>query len=251
MEEKISTKVNMQVNNLYVVLLVFVLGLVGLGAYFVYSSEIGRFITVSGKSSSAVKNEIASFSVTAEANNVDKQVAVKEVSDLSSKIVTAVKEFGIEEKDIQTTNLNVYQMQDSIYENGIYINKPGNWYASYQVTITLRDITKSADLTAILTGFEKTSIWGPNLQVDNKNLDEISLLESAISDARAKADAMANKVGKRVGGVMSVVESGPYDSPVSYLKSAEASGMGGGGGFPIEAGTSEVQKYVIITYWLK
>jgi hypothetical protein len=252
MQEKITTKVDMQLNNLYVVLLVFILGLVGLGMYFVYNSEKGRTVTVSGKSSTTLANEIAVFSITTEANNEDKQTAVKEVSDKSAEIVAALKQFGIKDKDIQTANLNIYQTQEPVLEKGVTVYRPGNWYASYTVSITLRDLSRSTELTALLAGFDKTSIYGPNLQIDDENVDEATLLQAAITDARAKADAMAKKAGKRIGGVVNIAESGPYDSPTMYMKNAASlTGLGGGGGFPIEAGTSKVQKYVIVTYWLK
>jgi uncharacterized protein YggE len=252
MQENNENKANMQLSNIYVVLLVFILGLVSLGIFFVNNSEKDKTITVSGKSSSMQKNEIASFSVTAEANNADKQTAVKAVSDKSQEIVTAIKQFGIEDKDIQTTNLNVYQTQDPILEKGVTVYRPGNWYATYMVNITLRDLTKSTELTNLLASFDKTSIFGPNLQVDNKNVDEATLLQDAIANAKLKASAMALKAGKRLGGVVSIIETTPNSNPILYAKGADSlSGLGGGGGFPIEAGTTEIQKYVVVTYWMK
>jgi hypothetical protein len=252
MQEKITTKVNMQLNNLYMVLLVFILGLVGLGMFFVYNVEKTHTVTVSGKSSSTLKNEIASFLVTSDIDNEDKQTAVEEVSTKSEEIVAALKQFGIEDKDIQTASLNVYQIQEPILEKGVTVYRSGNWYAGYSLNITLRDLSRSSELTTLLSSFDKTSLHGPNLKIDDKNVDEAALLQAAIADAKCKADAMAKKVGKRIGGVVTMAESGPYDSPVNYLKnSAGINGLGGGGEFPIEAGTSEIQKYVVVTYWLK
>lgn len=245
----ISNKANMQLSNLYVILLVLILGLATLGSYFVFNIEKGRTITVSGKSSSDVKNEIASFSVTVEANHVEKQKAVDEVSAKSEAIVTALKDFGIPDADLETINLNVYQREDPVLEKGVTVYRPGNWYASYNINIKLRDITKATELTAVLTSFDKSSMYGPNFQVDDEKIDEAVLLQKAIEDARMKADAMAKQVGKKVGGVVRVAESSAYDNPIAYTKDA-ATGMGGGG-FALQPGTSEVQKYVVVTYWLK
>jgi uncharacterized protein YggE len=235
MQEKtiISNKVNMQLSNLYVVLLVLVLGVVALGSYFIYNTEKDRTITVSGKSFSDVKNEVASFSVTVEANNEVKQDAVDEVSVKSEAIVAALKSFGVPDNDLETINLNVYQREDPVVENGVTVYKPGNWYASYNINIKLRDITKATELTALLTSFDKSSMFGPNFQIDSENIDEATLLRKAIENARIKADAMAKQVGKKVGGVVRISESNAYDNPVAYMS------------------TSEVQKYVIVTYWLK
>lgn len=249
MQEKPSIKVNMQLNNLYVLLLFFVLALVGIGMLYVSKATKDRVVTVSGRSSSVMRNKIASFSITLEVNNEDKQTAVKEAAVKSQSIVSAVRDFGIPEADVETTNMNVYRREEPVLENGVTVYKPGNWYASYSINVTLRDLNKSTELTALLTSFESTSMWGPNLQIDDENVDEATLLQSAIANARAKADAMAAQVGKRVGGALTVTESNSYDNPIMYARGLE--GMGGGAGFPIEAGSTEVQKYVVVTFWMK
>lgn len=241
----------MQLNGLYVILLFIILSLVGLGMFFISRSDFDKIITVSGKSSSMMKNQIAKFTATIEVNDEDKQTAVKDASEKSQSIVAAVKGFGIPEADVETSSLNIYQREEPVLEKGVTVYKPGKWYASYSITVTLRDLTKSSELTALLSSFDNTSMYGPNLQIDDKKVDEAGLLQDAISDAKIKANAMAARVGKKVGGVLKISESTQYDNPILYAKDAYATGMGGGGGFPIEAGSTEVQKYVVVTFWIK
>lgn len=234
-----------------IVPLVLALGLIALGTYFVSNLEKNRTITVSGTSTSEVANEIASFSVIVEANNEDKQIAVEEVTSQAESIISSLKDFGIPEKDLETVAMNVYQREEPILEKGVTVYEPGDWYASTNVNIKLRDVAKVTELMALLSSFDATSMWGPNFEVDSEKLNDGSLLQSAVKDARIKADAMAAQVGSQVGGVKMIVESNGYESPVTFMK-AEAMGLGGGGmGFPSEPGITEVQKHVIVTFWLK
>ncbi len=216
--------------------------------FYIYNLSLDNTITVSGSSSSLMNNEIASYSITVEANNKNKQTAVSDVTEKANKINQAVKEFGISSSDLQTTNLNVYQREEPVIENGYQVYRPGNWYASYTLNITLRDVTKSSELTSLLAGFDSSSMYGPSLTIDNKNIDESTLLADALDDSKEKATAIAVKMGKKIGGIKNISESDAYTSPILYGRSYE---MMGGGGFPVEYGSTEVQKTVIVTYWVK
>jgi len=206
-------------------------------------------ITVIGKSISKVNNQIATFSLTVSQDFADKQKAVASVSELSRSILIDIIEFGIPEADVQTTNLNVYQIQDPVMEKGVQVYKPGNWYASYTINITLRDLSKSAELTDLLTYYNNTSLYGPSLQIDTANNNDISLLQEAIDNSKEKAMKMAQQSGKHLGTVITITEV-PSDAFASdIMMKNSVSGMGGGG-FPIQPGTSEIQKSVVVTYKL-
>ena len=205
------------------------------------------FVTVTGTSTNKETNQIASFNVTVEKSNENKQKAVIEVSDIADQIVQDLKEFGIPSEDVQTTCLNVYQRE--IYrDNGEY--EMGDWYASYSVEIKLRDLTKSTGLTAMLASYENTTMWGPNMTIDYQNIDEETLLQNAIDDARQKAKAMALKSNRKLGKVLNVSEGYNYIYPPMYRGIDVAMEGAGGAGFPIEPGTSDTSRTVTVTFRL-
>jgi len=238
--------------NIVVIILASVLVVVlAYGGYWLYKVKTSKTITVSGTSEVQITNQIASYSVTVEKHDKDKSKAVEASTTGSQAIVDVAKGLGIESKDILTQSLNVYQREDPYYENGITKYKPADWYASYTVDITLRDLTKSSGLTAALVEIENSTMWGPNLRVDDQTIDEAEILSRAVEDAREKAEKLALSSGKKLGEVISIVETGSYDG-YPILKSME-NGLGGAGGsgFSVEPGSTTVSKSVTVTFRLK
>jgi uncharacterized protein YggE len=248
-ENNSPTMKNKKLNIVYIILGVLLLGALGYGIYS-YKFVSKRTITVSGTSKGDYANQIATFYINLEYHNKEKDKAVEELNEKSTEAVEKIKEFGIDPKDIKTQNLNVYQREDPYYEDGITKYKPNEWYASYSIEITLRDLTKSTDFTEFLTSIESSSMWGPNLSIDSTKTDSDELLISAIEDAKQKAERMAESMGARLGKVIKVEEGGS-GSPMLYGATGEKSLMIGGGGAPIEPGSTEISKTVTVTFELK
>lgn len=225
---------------------------VGFATFFYYTNTKNGTITVTGNSQAQISNNVSSYSLNLEATNSDKAAAVKDISDQASGIVTQIKDFGIPAQDIKTTNLNVYQKQVPIYDGSVVRDyEKGDWVANYTVEVTLRDLSKSDDLTSLLTGFKTATMWGPSVSVDNFAIDEASLLNSAYLDAKQKAQVMATSMGKRLGRAIQINEgslNSGYYTPV-YEK---AMGMGGGGSaITVEPGSTQASKSVVVTFELK
>lgn len=248
-EKKTPTIKNKKLNIVYIVLGITLLGALGYGIYS-YKSTSKRTITVVGTSTGDYANQIANFYLNLEYHNKEKDKAVEELNEKSKIAVDKIREFGIDSKDIMTQNLNVYQREEPYYEDGITKYKPNEWYASYSIEITLRDLTKSTDFTEFLTSVESSSMWGPNLSIDSTKTDSDELLISAIEDAKQKAERMASSMGAKLGKVIQVEEGGA-GSPMLYGVAKQDSLMMGGGGAPIEPGSTEISKTVTVTFELK
>jgi uncharacterized protein YggE len=225
-----------------------VAGVIG-GGYLIYTNFISTdTITVTGSATHEFINQIASFSITVEVNDPDKTTAVQEVEEQVNDVIDSIKEFGIPEKDLKTQHLNVYQREEPVEEGPRTKFEKGDWYASYSVEITLRDLDKSDDLTGLLIRFDNATVWGPNLRVDPDEINEEDILNDAVEDAREKASALAKASGKRIGKIVNIVEgggTGPY--PIGLVRSE--GGMGGG--LPIEPGSSSITKTVTVTFRLR
>jgi uncharacterized protein len=243
-ESSCSCKKHTHVIIFSAILLVFL----GVGGYFFYKYRNSQIITVIGSAQSQVTNQIATFTLSIDIQNKDKQAAVDEATTKVNQIIADVTKFGIPDKDIITQNMNVYQNQDPYYENGTTVYKPGDWHANYSISITLRDLIKSDALTALLVGIEKTTMYGPNLTVDPTQVDEGSILAKAVIDARTKALKIAAQSGKKLGGIVSITEGSVYNGSLLY----GATGMGaGGGGIPVQPGSTTVTKTVTVTFRLR
>ncbi len=203
-----------------------------------------RTLTVSGSAESMEKNQIAKFSAGMTAVNSDRDAAIKEVNTKIEAITQAVKEFGVKEDDIITQSMNIYQMQDMVYVDGAQRQKPGQWSISNTIEVTLRDVDRAGTLADILSKSGATNVWGPNFQLDRSDKSADKLTEAAVMDAKTKAEAMAAAAGATLGKVVSVTE-GVTSGGVYYPLMRE---MGGGGGAPVESGTSTVSKSVTVVW---
>jgi len=240
------------VNTLAAIIVFFA---VGLGAVYMFpwhSMDWGRMsmqdnlIVVTGTSKEQKRNEIAKFTAGASVVNSDRDTATNEVNAIVTKITEAVKVFGIEEADIKTSNLSIYQEEESYYEDGVQKRRKGQWRVSNNIEVVLRDADKASQLTDILTKNGATNVYGPMLTLDDTQKASDELLSSAIEDAKEKALIMAEAAGGNLGEVVSVVEG---SSPVGVYRAMGE--MGGGGGMPIEPGSSMVSKTVTVSFRLR
>lgn len=200
----------------------------------------GSTITVSGSAKSTERNKVASFTAGVSAINQNKQAAIAEVNQKTEDIINAVKQFGVPAEDIQTQNLSVYQRQER-FDGG----EAGDWRVNNTVSIKLKDADKASGLTEVLAQTGATNIHGPNFRIEDTSETENELLSSAIKDAQKKAELIAQASDRKLGKVITVSEG---NSAPRYGIMAE---MGGGGGAPVEPGTSTVGKTVTVVFELK
>lgn len=209
-----------------------------------------RTVTVTGQAKEDVRNEVAQFSAGVSSINDEKQVAVNEVNTKVAEIVAALKHFGIEEDDIKTQNINIYQNQEPVYEGERQKLQPGQWQVNNTVEVKLRDIDRTSALTDLLAGTGATNVWGPNFSLEDSGEAADELMEAAIKDAREKAEKIAKAAGVALGRVVTVSESGTSGYYPMAMDMARSEGLGGGGA-PIEPGTSGVSKNVTVVFELE
>ena len=245
----------MQHNNLLSILIVLMVAF--LIVYFLPWKNInwgtvnmqpGEYVTVTGYADSQEGNQEASFTAGVSAVNDDKETALNEVNTKIEEIITQVKEFGIPEADIKTSNLSIYQNQEPYNEDGVSKSRLGQWNISNNVEIRLKDASQADELANLLASTGATNVWGPNFVTGDSRDAQKALMSSAIEDARSKAQEAANATGKELGRVLSISESSAVSG---YPMAMFDRGMGGGGGISLEPGTSTVSQSVVVTFELR
>lgn len=215
--------------------------------------EWGRFaldqphvITVVGESRIPHSTQIASFTAGVSVTNRDRDQAINQVNEKINSIIKEVKSFGVDENDIKTQNISVYQKQETFYDQeGRPQTRAGEWVVSNQVVIKLRDINEAGRLAELLAKSGATDVYGPSFSLgENKELEN-QLIDEAIADAREKAELIAKSSGRKLGRIINVSEEG-VSSPLFGVRFE-----GGGGGMPIEPGTEEVIKRLVVTFQLE
>jgi len=223
-------------------------------------------VSVTGTAKSAVSNNMSSFNATVSETNEDKQTALDAVNKKMAGLIKSLKDFGIPDADIKTQQVSVYQQPEVVPMRGSESPSPGSgttpngaqtliypvppgagklvWYASNSIDVTVRDVSKVSQVSDILNK-AATSVYGPNLGVDQNTQSDVELLTQAINDAKSKAEAIAKANGQRIGRMVSVNELGSnYPLPLYGVKDASV-------GTPIEPGTSNLSKSVNVVFELR
>ena len=198
----------------------------------------GETVVVTGESKVKQKNEVASFSAGVNVTDANKESAVAEVNKKINELIDSVKAFGILADDIQTQSMSVYQQQE------VNNNK---WVVNNTVEITLRDVAKTQEFIDLLNKSGANNVYGPNFRIEETSDTEKSLVDSAMTDAREKAEIIAKSAGRKLGKVINVSEgSGGISYPMYSMK---VDGLGGGAA--AEPGTSTISKTLTVSFELK
>jgi len=173
-------------------------------------------ISVSATGTARAIPNIATINATFQSQNPDVNQARKETDAKISQVISALLALGINKKDIQTQNVSAGLRQSADYQPMMYPKPtPTNEY-SVNLEITIRDFKKADQVLAVLTQNNASNIYGPNLQVDNSDLDiaKSKARENAVKNAKIKAQELAHAANRSVGNVTSIKEQGDYGVPM-------------------------------------
>jgi uncharacterized protein YggE len=208
-------------------------------------------ISVTGEGEASVSPDLAilTLSVTREAETA--RAALDADNEAMAKVVAAMKEAGVEAKDLQTAGLAINPQY--VYPDGKNNEKEPR-ITGYQVTNTLtvrvREIAKVGDLLdrAVTLGVNQ----GGNIVFTNddpsKALDEAR--RKAVADAMAKARTLAEAAGVELGKVREISEHSLAQPPMPYqvktmrMEAAAAA-------VPVETGENVYRVGVSMVFGLK
>jgi uncharacterized protein len=235
-------------------------------------------ISVSGSGEAYAVPDIAifSFSVTETAKTVKE---AQEKSDAKiNKALTAVRESGVEEKDIKTTGYNVYpkyEWQDAIcskpenvasmmsgvsgVRSDVAYCPPGKqiltgYEVNQAISVKVRDVEKAGDLVTKVGATGVSNISGVEFSVDDRDQYIAQARAEAISKAKAKAKELAKQLGIRLGKIMYYNENGNYPiSDYAYGKGGAEMSVSSVAPRPAELPTGEtkITSDISITYEIK
>ncbi|MCJ8191530.1 SIMPL domain-containing protein [Sphingomicrobium aestuariivivum] len=122
--------------------------------------------------------------------------ALRQNSETMQRIVRALRQAGVKERDIRTQRINLNPRYD---DRGGYENRKIIGYqAQNMVSVKFREIEQSGRILDVLVGEGANQIYGPNFELDDpaEALDEARA--DALEQARERAGLYAAALGKRV-----------------------------------------------------
>lgn len=163
----------------------------------------GRGITVIGQGEAMGQPDLANTSVGVEISAPTVSEATSQNEAIVSQVLAALAQQGIDEKDIQTSNYNVWAEQ-------IYGENGPEGISGYRVTnmvaITIRDINKIGAVLQAATEAGANAVNGISFGVADTAALEAEARTAAITNARARAQSLAELAGVELGEVLMITE---------------------------------------------
>jgi uncharacterized protein YggE len=204
-------------------------------------------VTVSGTGKASGAPDVAYINLGVDTRDADVSKAVEQSNKDIASIMDAVRGAGVDAKDIQTTNFNVYP-EDQIDPQTNAPTGKRVYHVQNMLNITVRDISKVGAVIDAGLKAGASSINGLDFGIaDTSKLEQDARLK-AVDDARRRAEQLAAAFGLKVGDPIIISESFGGIPPMPYYN-RDAMG-GAGAATQISPGQLSVSVQVDVTFIL-
>ena len=203
------------------------------------SVDARNTLIVSGVGTASGTPDVARLDVGVESRAQTAQAAADATNKKQAAIIAALKAKGIEAKDLQTTNYNLFVERSN---NPNEANTVTAYRASTTLRATVRQIDQVGAVLDAAVGAGANQVFGITFGLNDSEPLLAQAREKAILNARAKADAMAKTAGIKLGKILNISESFA-GGPVPLALDARASSAA-----PIEVGETSVRAQLSVTF---
>ena len=160
-----------------------------------------RWISVvaTGEASVAPDLAIVSFAVTGSGKEL--APTRDDVNKRSSTVLASLRELGVAEGDLNAPDVGIHPEYD--YRKGQRLT---GYRVVRQMTAKVRDLDRLGDVLDWLVSAGANEVQGAQMSASDPSAAEHEALRSAITAARAKAEALADAGGVTLGGLARVEE---------------------------------------------
>jgi uncharacterized protein YggE len=205
-------------------------------------------VTVSGNGRATLTPDRFTFSVGVQTVAPTVDDAVTENNRRVQNVIAALKRAGAADKDIQTTNFNIYPQQE--YGEGRLPRILG-YQVNNSVTVRSTKIGDAGRLLGIAIAAGVNTSSGLNFEVSDPSRGREQGLKAAFDDAKAKASLLAQAAGRTLGRALLISEgTQPYNPPQPMMR-AMAMEAKAAQDVPVEAGTQELAFAITVTFELR
>ena len=204
-----------------------------------------RTITVTGTGMVTLTPDIAYITIGVQTQNASASQAVSDNNTQAQAIVTAIKGFGVDDKDIKTTNFSINPQQQ--YDNNGKLTSV-TYMVDNTVYVTARDLTKLGDLLDATVKGGANNINSIEFDVADKTAALAQARQAAVDNAKAQADQLTKATGVQLGDVQTISYT---DSTPPVPMAFAAANTLAGSSVPVSAGSMQISTTVTIVYAIK
>ena len=205
-----------------------------------------RTITVTGTGKVTLTPDIAYITIGVNTQNASAKDAVAQNTTQATAVINVIKQAGIADKDIQTTDFSIYPQQQTD-NNGKVLSII--YVVNNSVYVTVRDLTKLGDLLDKVVQSGANNINSITFDVADKSAALTQARKAAVAEAQKQATELTQATGVSLGEVQTISYSD--STPPITLQAPRAADFAAGSSVPIQAGSMQIMTTVTIVYALK
>jgi hypothetical protein len=204
-------------------------------------------LSVSGNGTVSLTPDIAYIYIGVHTEDADIAAAVQNNNTQTQALVDALKNLGVAEADIQTSNFSVYSTKNYTPDG---LPGPTIYAVDNTVYVTVRDLSKLGSLLNTVVGAGANNINSITFDVADKTAAMAQARQQAMANAASLAQELAGTAGVTLGEIQTISYTDYSPSPYAY-------GMGGGGAsapnasVPIQPGQLQISVTVDVSYAIK
>jgi uncharacterized protein YggE len=204
------------------------------------SGATPRAITVNGTATvSSVPHE-AQFTLGVTATAKTATAATSANASEMTRVIAVFKANGVAPKDIQTAQISLAPNTNDAGTKVI------NYTVTNNVTVNIRDLTKAGSIIDAAVNAGANQVSGPTLTPTGQQEIYATALAAAITNARSRAQAIAQAAGEKLGKLRAATETST--TPPIAFSSAKAATPGVASTTPVEPGVVQTEADVTATY---
>jgi uncharacterized protein len=220
-------------------------------------SEIGKApeypmsIPVTGKGEVTAIPNIASFNYSVVESGKDVGEAQTKATTKNNAILDYLKSKGIEDKDIKTSGYNIYPKYEYNPTSGKQTLT--GYEVNMSVTVKVRKADNAGEILSQVGTWGVSYVSGLTFTVDDEDALKRQARDMAIEDAKEQAKLLADKLGVKLGDIVSYYEMEDYspypmyESYAGYEKSVSQASVP----VQIEAGEQKIVRQVSVSFEIK
>ncbi len=214
---------------------------------FAGAEETERTIAVSGVGSVSAVPDVAIVHAGVLTQAKDARDALNTNNATMEKIFSLLKQYGIEDKHIQTSGFNIHPEYDRSKLSTTTRDKIVGYRVNNQLQIKLKKFAIIGDVLNALVQVGSNQISGISFTHDNIEALKNEARKRAVTNANARAELYAQAAGVSLGKVISISESAAVQPVPRYqrgidMMAAQESAV------PIAAGEDEIHAKINMIY---
>ena len=175
-----------------------------------------RWISVSGQGEATVAPDMAVVTMAVSAKGKELPPTRDDVNTRTSAVLARLRELGVADADLQAPDVEIHPEYD--YRRDA--QKLIGYRVSRSVTARVRALDTLGEVLDGVSAAGANEVHGAQMAASDPSAAEHAALASAVTAARASAEAIATAAGLSLGGVIRVEEAERMDLPRGAMRMA-------------------------------